>query len=1045
MPCVRLRSLHLNPNRSFSLLLMILCASIFAGAQSTDATISGEVVDPAGRVITQANIEILNEETGVHYSGQTNGSGIYTVSILPPGQYRIQVSKASFKTLIKPGIILNVQSAIELNFTLPLGATSESVTVDSGTSSINTTDASVSTVIDQKFVENIPLNGRSFQDLISMTPGVVTATPQQTQYVGSNGDFSVNGQRTESNYYTVDGVSADTGAGSGGGYSQPANGGTMAASTALGTTQSLLSVDALQEFRVLSSTYSAEFGRNPGGQFSLSTRSGTNDLHGSAFDYLRNDVFDANDWFNNHYGEPVSALRQNDFGGTLGGPIVLPRLYNGRNRSFAFLSYEGLRLTQPQAAMIQYVPDLPLRASAPASLKPILNAFPLPSSSGVDYTSAGLAQFIAPFSLPSQIDSTSVRLDHTFSPKISAFFRMGMTPSSASSRVLSSYTVQQINSQSYTLGATIQPSKSSVNEFRLGYAQSDSSQNTVLDSFGGATVTNLAQDFGVGAYPAFPTLAISVSGVGNTYIDSGPGLNRERQWNLVDTNGLSLGKHQVKLGVDYRHLRSPMSPASPYLYAGFYSEASVLSNQPGYLQSLISASVAPVFNEFSAFVQDEWRLRTNLGLSLGLRWDANPPPTEAHGKDPYVVQGNVDDPSTLSLAPRGTGLWKTPWFNFAPRLGLAWTARSSPGWETVVRTGAGVFFDADNSIATGGYDAVGLASNQVWYGTESLPVNPAELDFSLAPTPPYTAYAFPAHLQLPYTLQWNTSLQQAIGKDQSMTLSYVASNGRRQVQQLELYVNPVNPNFNYIVLSTGSVTSNYQALQVKFERRAVRSLQTLASYTWSHSIDFGSNNSATPETRGNSDYDVRNNFQAGLSWDSPATFRHTAISNQLSDWGIDGRVNARSGFPVTLYGNYLTDPVTGSQYYGNVDLVPNQPIYLYGSQYPGGRAINPDAFLIPSGTSAGNAPRNFARGFGAYQVNLALRRQFNVADKLTIHFRAESFNLFNHPNFGYIDPYLYDATFGQATRMLNQSLGTVASQYQQGGPRSLQMAMRISF
>jgi hypothetical protein len=195
------------------LLLLTLSVSMRLDAQSTNATISGVVVDSAGKVIPDAMIEILNEATDVHYAGQTNGTGIYTVSILPPGQYRVQVSKDGFKTIIKPGIVLNVQSALALNFTLPIGATSETVTVESGSSLLNTTGASVSTVIDSKFVQNIPLNGRSFQDLISMTPGTVTQSPQAG--VGSGfGDFSVNGQRTESNYYTVDGVSANIASGS---------------------------------------------------------------------------------------------------------------------------------------------------------------------------------------------------------------------------------------------------------------------------------------------------------------------------------------------------------------------------------------------------------------------------------------------------------------------------------------------------------------------------------------------------------------------------------------------------------------------------------------------------------------------------------------------------------------------------------------------------------------------------------------------------------------------------------------------------------------
>src|SRR5260370_38320081 len=277
---VCLRSLRLKYLCALRLLLFILCATTFVLAQSTDATLSGVVVDPSGKVITDAAIEILNDATGVHYASKTNGAGIYTVSILPPGQYRAQVSKVGFKTLIKPGIILNVQSALALNFTLPIGATSESITVEAGSSMINTTDTSVSTVSDRKFVENIPLNGRSFQYLISMTPAVVTQSPQAaSQSVGFRGDFSVNGQRTESNYYTVDGVSGNVGAGTGGGTPGPANGGTIAASTALGTTQSLVSIDALQEFRIQGSTYSAEYGRAPRGQISFLTRSGTNALH----------------------------------------------------------------------------------------------------------------------------------------------------------------------------------------------------------------------------------------------------------------------------------------------------------------------------------------------------------------------------------------------------------------------------------------------------------------------------------------------------------------------------------------------------------------------------------------------------------------------------------------------------------------------------------------------------------------------------------------------------------------------------------------------
>src|SRR5208283_30989 len=203
----------------------------------------------------------------VQYSGKTNGEGYYVVPNIPPGTYRIQVSNSGFKTIIKPDIVIHVQDALAINFTLPIGSASEVVTVEGGTSMINTTDASVSTVVDRTYVENMPLNGRSFQDLILLTPGVVTTSPQSSAALGESGEFSVNGQRTDSNYYSIDGVSANVGATAGSNfYNGSGVSGSIPAATALGTTQALVSVDALEEFRVQSSSYSAEYGRNPGGQ-----------------------------------------------------------------------------------------------------------------------------------------------------------------------------------------------------------------------------------------------------------------------------------------------------------------------------------------------------------------------------------------------------------------------------------------------------------------------------------------------------------------------------------------------------------------------------------------------------------------------------------------------------------------------------------------------------------------------------------------------------------------------------------------------------------
>lgn len=678
------------------LLLALFLYPLFGLAQSTSATMSGGVTDPSGKFILNANVEIANDATGVIYSAKTNSSGMYLVPILPPGHYHVQVSKPGFKTIIKADVILNVQSALALNFVLPVGATSESVTVDAASSLINTTEAAVSTVIDRKFVENIPLNGRSFQDLIQLTPGVLTQSPQTSATVGYQGDFSVNGQRTESNYYTVDGVSA-AGAGAAGGNPQPGNAGAIAATTALGTTQSILSVDALQEFRVSGSTYSAEYGRSPGGQFAFSTRSGTNLLHGSVFDYLRNDAVDANDWFNNYYGETRTALRQNDFGGTFGGPLWIPHLYHGTDRSFFFFSYEGLRLIQPAAATTQYVPSLSVRATAPVAVRGIFNAFPLPSGPEIEDsngTPSGLSPFVKSYSVPAQIDSSSLRLDHTFSDKWNAFFRLAYTPTSSQTRNLSSVSNTDLGTLSYTLGATSQFNQRISNDFRLGYIRSRSAIDISLDDFGGATPIDLTSAVGIpGSYaPSAAYPYIYIQGIGSTNLYAYDAVTKFHQWNITDTVNLTAGHHVLRFGIDERHIVSPIIPPLVDVQFEFESRQSMLANAPELTYIGKGVAKTPVFNEFAAFLQDEWRPTPTVTLSSGVRWEVDPAPTEAHGNDAYTVLGDIDNPATLTLAPRGTSLWKTYWYNFAPRIGVAWTARQRPNYQTVVRAGSGILF-----------------------------------------------------------------------------------------------------------------------------------------------------------------------------------------------------------------------------------------------------------------------------------------------------------------------------------------------------------------
>jgi len=285
---------------------------------------------------------------------------------------------------------------------------------------------------------------------------------------------------------------------------------------------------------------------------------------------------------------------------------------------------------------------------------------------------------------------------------------------------------------------------------------------------------------------------------------------------------------------------------------------------------------------------------------------------------PYTLLGSPNVPSSWTLAPRDTPLWKTTWFNFAPRLGTAWTAHSAPGHETIVRAGGGVFFDTGNQVGAAGFQGLGF------YAYNSLSNTPAPFpsstfNFTTNATAPYTSstvYAYPQHLQLPYTLQWNASVDQSLGQHQVLTMSYVGASGRRLLQGQYRSVTAQNPNFGLVALYNNAVTSNYQALQLRFQRSLAHGVQALTSYTWSHSLDFGSANSSYPFTYGNSDFDVRHNMQAGLTWDLPSASGKSFRSALLNNWGLDGRVNIRTGFPITILGNRLTDASLKRYYSG---------------------------------------------------------------------------------------------------------------------------------
>jgi len=1069
-------------------------------AQSTNASVTGYITDPTKAVIVGARVIVINIATNIRYEATTNGVGSYDVPNLPPGAYRIEVEKPGFKTVVKSDLILHVQDTAAINFEMAVGSASEIVTVAAGGLVINTTDATVSTVVDRQFAENLPLNGRSFQTLLYLTPGVVvTASNFQ-----DNGQFSVNGQRAASNYWMVDGVSANIGIGAVSNTPDPGNGlgGTLGSFSVLGGTNSLVSVDAMQEFRIQTSTYAPEFGRTPGGQISIVTRSGTNQLHGTLFDYLRNDVFDANNWFNTSITPalPKSQERQNDFGGTLGGPIL-------KDKTFFFFSYEGLRLRLPQTAFTT-VPDASFtpggttnsRPNAIPAMQPYLNAFPLPNPNSPEIFTpctpnvngcpasgqkpTGSAALNASYSNPATLDAYSLRVDHRLGSKWTLFGRYNYSPSEIVLRgagtlePLSQLQRENITTQTATVGATWIVSPTITNDLRFNYSRTNAESYYYFDNFKGAVPTTSAP------YPSpytnqDATFDLAIFSLRGGFLFLGKSQHQlQRQSNIIDSLSMQKGVHSLKFGVDFRRLTPPVDPPRYTLQAYFLNIPSAETGSLYYSLPASSLASTFLFRNLSLYAQDTWRLNPRLTLTYGLRWDVDFVPQTISGPNfPAVTGFDLSNLSNLALAPAGRPIYNTTYSNFAPRIGIAYQISRSQKWQTVARGGFGVFYD----LATSEEGNV--------YGNTSYPFGSSGIVFGgtyplsaavLAPPPivPPNAsngaglYAFDPHLRQPYTLQWNVAIEQALGKEQTVSASYIGAAGRRLVASPAIF--SVNPNIATAQLVTNAGTSDYDALQLQFQRRLSHGLQALASYTWSHSIDTGSagsafgNNanalvpSAVRANRGNSDFDIRNSFSAGVTYDIPAPKTNIFAKAILRGWSANNFVIARSAPPVTVSGFFFNGMVVqqiGGYFVAlRPDVVPGQPLYLFGPQYPGGKALNPAAFTAPPQDSTGhflegNLGRNVLRGFGATQWDFAVHREFPIHEAIKLQFRAEMFNVLNHPNFGPPSGELsFNPMFGLSTQMLGQSLnngnaggGAFDPLYQIGGPRSIQFALKLFF
>jgi hypothetical protein len=1053
------------------LLSTIFTLTLYA---ATNATLTGIITDNTGAAIPSAGVQATRLDSNQTFRAVTGPSGLYSFAELPPGQYKLEVTRDGFKTLLRPKVELTVAGRFTENFTLELGVRAESVTVESTAPLVERESAAVETVIDRQTVQNMPLNGRSFQSLLELTPGVTFTASTIT----SPGQFSVNGQRTNANYFMIDGVSANVAASASATFFPQASG-TLPGLTVMGGTNGLVSIDALQEFRVQTSTYAPEYGRTPGGQVTVQTRSGGNRYNGSLYNYFRNEKLDANDWLSNSVGAARRPLRQNMYGGVLGGPVDIPKLYNGRNRTFFFFAYEGQRLTQPQPTLTNaVVPSLEARQLATGAIKTVFDAFPLPTAPALPGDPAFTARFVAGVSNPSQFDATALRLDHRLADNLNSFFRFSISPSSTRGYVFANgVNSQETNLWTYTGGLTWTVRPSVANDLRFNYSRTAGEFDFRGREIGGAVLPADDVFFPAGFDRAVTSVGWNLIAQGSfvTSVTQGRSLgNQQRQFNLVDNLTWITGRHQLKFGVDYRRLMPIAALRRNGITIAFGGPEAFLRT------GLVNVSLQTLtpqgdfhLDNFSAYLQDVWKLTRRTTLTYGVRYELNPPPTG--GRTPYTFNGR-EDPLTMTLAAQGTPLYDTQYLNLAPRIGIA--HQLSEKRDLVLRAGFGIFFDTAQGTALRGYTSF-PASASVNLTQVPFPVDPATLKPAAQNlTPPFggSFYLFPNNFVLPFALQYNFALEKSLGRDQTLSLTYVGSTGhnllrteryRNQAAQPALglpavtMLNPALFNTSSAVFFTrADASSNYNSLQAQFQRRLASGLQLLASYTWSKSLDsvsdetseslpasgFPGVNRGPANDYGPSSFDIRQQLTASVSYSLPALDRYVT-----KGWGLDAFWRSRTGLPVNIITTTVDLYNVGSN--RRVDLVSGVPVYLSDPNVATGTRLNRDAFKVPAAATQGSLGRNAIRSAGFQQIDLAIRRDFQLREALRLQFRGELFNLANHPNFGaYNNSYsATDAQFGTIQTTYNRYLGQGGTSgglnplYQAGGPRSVQLSLRLSF
>ena len=1079
----------------FSLLLIafLQVATTFAAAQ-VGASITGMVEDISGAVVPGATVTISNVETGASRVVITDKDGNYRVLSLPVGRYDVKAEMTGFSSVVQSGIDLVVGQQAVMNLRLQVGAVDQKIVVSAEVPLVNTTTSSVSGLVGEQQIKDLPLNGRSFDNLITLNPGAINYSSNKSG--GSQGFgnyFSVAGRRPSENLFVLNGVEF-----------------TGVSETSMqpgGVSGQLLGIDAIREFNVVSSSYSAEHGKRAGSQVSIVTQSGTNQWHGSVFEYLRNSALDARNYFDQ--GE-VPPFKRNQFGGTLGGPIR-------KDKTFVFGNYEGFR-QRLGLSTVAFVPDLNARQGL------------LPNASGVPTPVSGLNPAMLPFmafwpepngstlgqgialaySNPKQSireDFGTVRFDHALSTRgsLSVIYTEDDGQSITPMADPLFATILNSRSQATSLQETHVFSSALINTFAVGvsHAKFDYSSPPLSSSFpsslsfvSGKPPGNVVIGGGVATFAGAATITVAGGGV------SPAGYIGRTLITFSDKLQIVKGAHQIGTGVWIQRIRSNQFGVSRSWGQG------VFTNLQSFLQGTVATfGVAPNgipmawrSLEGAWYLQDTIRVSQRLTLELGLRHEFTNGWNEDTGRaqifqfdqngvlltDPLLMK-HVYSPNNAKLL-------------FGPRASLAWDPFGTG--KTSIRAGFGIHYDlVDTSITTGLDNSPPFNGSANFTNIPLFSMIPVAAGLSLprscgpgvpSPCSIYTPKGIQASLRTPTVNAWNLTVEQQLTQNSVLRVGYLGSrsthlpvntnpniihpqlcsnsagcvsgglsSAKGTVPQGAEYI-PVGTRPNpYLASGTfffSSGTASYNALQVEVNRRLTHGLQLRGNYTWAKNLDIQSGVGVTQS--GNEGVSVLNPDDPRRDWGPSAmNISHSASGSFIYElpfgrgkawlggatgvtekliggWQMNGIVTLQTGFPFT--------PQVGSNRSGNGDGAnpdrPNVNPAFTGPVILGKQTkwFDPNAFLFPTAGTFGNLGRGTLTGPGLATVDISLFKNTRISERINTQFRAEAFNVTNHANFGTPNPVVFasNGAFSPTAGVITKTATT---------SRQIQFALKITF